>query len=239
MSHSRKLFGLTSFGPSTLYVFGGSGGPENSFLKSCEKYDIINDKWTDVKPLPFPAYCCAVTTTEEEQEEEEGTATSQDGETESKNGGKASGEGGGSSSGGGGGSSAGAGVVGVGVVGVVVVSAAAAAAVVPPSAFVPRVFVFLHGRGVYEYVPHLDVHVYKCSLPLREWFGFSAVCVGSVVYVLGGQCVGQVKGFAWRYDTGTERWEEMREGMLRFRRRAGVALVELRDDGGEDAGVGR
>lgn len=96
------------------------------------------------------------------------------------------------------------------------------------------IFVFMQGKYVCRFDAEGNKYVKCADLPLKEWFGFSTVAVGEDIYVLGGQCVGAVKGFCYRFDTSSNTFHEL-PSMLRFRRRLGATLVTVEnEEGGED-----
>ena len=60
MNHSRKEH-ATVLLQNHVYVLGGYDGKTNSFLSSCERYNIANDNWELIKPMIIPK--CAFAST--------------------------------------------------------------------------------------------------------------------------------------------------------------------------------
>lgn len=62
MTSTRDEMGITIGQDGCIYAIGGFGGPEHSYLKSGEKFDILNNKWIQLASMKTARRSmCAVT----------------------------------------------------------------------------------------------------------------------------------------------------------------------------------
>ena len=88
------------------------------------------------------------------------------------------------------------------------------------------IFAFMHGGHVLRYELEEDRYTRLSRLPLKDWYCFDVVALGSHVYLIGGALSGKWSNAFYKYDTETDEWEEM-PALLRERRRCAAAAVVI------------
>jgi hypothetical protein len=89
-----------------------------------------------------------------------------------------------------------------------------------------KIYIFAHGKRVYEYDLESNKYKVKSLLPLPEWYTFDITCCGPYVFLHGGASKGIWSRAMFRYDTQTDSWLEY-PSMLRQRRRCAAAIVTI------------
>lgn len=89
-----------------------------------------------------------------------------------------------------------------------------------------HIYVLLMGKQVFRYDPETDTYVKLARFPLPEWFCFTAVAVGTKIYVIGGAVKGRWTNAAYCYDVTTNIWQEL-PSMAITRRRCAAAVISM------------
>eukprot|EP01035_Chromulina_nebulosa_P017884 gene17884-23500_t len=89
-----------------------------------------------------------------------------------------------------------------------------------------RIYIFIFGKGVYEFLPNESIYLEKNKLPIDSWYNFDIVTIGGIVFLQGGNANGVWLQTMYGYNTYTNEWQEM-PNMLRQRRRCASAIITV------------
>mmetsp|Transcript_15989 Transcript_15989/g.16114 ORF Transcript_15989/g.16114 Transcript_15989/m.16114 type:complete len:412 (+) Transcript_15989:90-1325(+) len=91
-----------------------------------------------------------------------------------------------------------------------------------------RIFIFVHGQSVLEYIPSTDKYRPISQLPLPEWFNFSLSLspFQDIIYIIGGASQGRWCKDVYSFNTSTSTWTAI-ESMQNARRRSAACLLVI------------
>lgn len=90
----------------------------------------------------------------------------------------------------------------------------------------PFIFIFVCGKGVYQFDPVKETYTRSIDLPVPDWFAFDVVAHGHKVYLFGGSEQGKWSDAFYSYDTIENKFEKL-ISMSTPRRRTAASFCKL------------